>query len=59
VAFLATVVILSAVILLAVYREHDTKAAAQRSMDMTQATSMVRFEMMQNRLHLPELPAQR
>ena len=49
---LATVVLLAVVILLAVYREHDTKAAAQRSMDMTQATSMVRFEMMQNRLHL-------
>src|SRR6195256_2557055 len=49
---LATVVILAAVILFAVYREHDTKSAAQRSMDMTQATSMVRFELMQNRLHL-------
>jgi methyl-accepting chemotaxis protein len=49
---LTTVVILAAVILFAVYREHDTKAAAQRSMDMTQATSLVRFEMMQNRLHL-------
>jgi methyl-accepting chemotaxis protein len=49
---LGTVVLLAAVILFAVYREHDTKAAAQRSMDMTQATSMVRFELMQNRLHL-------
>ncbi|PYX34959.1 MAG: hypothetical protein DMG80_00130 [Acidobacteria bacterium] len=49
---LTTVVILAAVILFAVYREHETKAAAQRSMDMTQATSLVRFEMMQNRLHL-------
>jgi methyl-accepting chemotaxis protein WspA len=49
---LATVVILAVVILLAVWREHETKAAAQRSMDMTQATSSVRFEMMQNRLHL-------
>jgi len=49
---LATVVLLAVVILFAVWREHDTKAAAQRSMDMTQATSMVRFEMMQNRLHL-------
>jgi len=49
---LGTVGLLAAVILFAVYREHDTKAAAQRSMDMTQATSMVRFEMMQNRLHL-------
>src|SRR6266852_4134271 len=49
---LGTVVLLAAVILFAVYREHETKAAAQRSMDMTQATSMVRFELMQNRLHL-------
>jgi methyl-accepting chemotaxis protein len=49
---LATVVLLAVVILFAVYREHETKAAAQRSMDMTQATSMVRFELMQNRLHL-------
>src|SRR5258707_15151546 len=49
---LATVFILAAVILFAVYREHDTKSAAQRSMDMNQATSMVRFELMQNRLHL-------
>ncbi|MBI1741246.1 MAG: HAMP domain-containing protein, partial [Candidatus Koribacter versatilis] len=49
---LATVLVLLAVNLIAVWREHETKAAAQRSMDMTQATSMVRFEMMQNRLHL-------
>ncbi len=49
---LGTVVLLAVVILLAVWRQHETKAAAQRSMDMTQATSMVRFEMMQNRLHL-------
>jgi methyl-accepting chemotaxis protein len=49
---LGTVVLLAAVILFAVWREHDTKAAAQRSMDMTQGTSLVRFELMQNRLHL-------
>ena len=49
---LATVLILLAVNLLAVRREHETKAAAQRSIDMTEATSMVRFDMMQNRLHL-------
>ena len=49
---LATVLILALVILFAVWREHETKTAAQRSMDMTQATSTVRFEMMQNRLHL-------
>ncbi|MBI3475307.1 MAG: HAMP domain-containing protein [Acidobacteria bacterium] len=49
---LATVLILAMVILFAVWREHETKTAAQHSMDMTQATSTVRFEMMQNRLHL-------
>ena len=49
---LTAVVILAIVILFAVYREHETKSAAQRSMDMTQATSTVRFELMQNRLHL-------
>src|ERR1700739_897520 len=49
---LATVLVLLAVNLLAVRREHETKAAAQRSIDMAEATSAVRFEMMQNRLHL-------
>jgi len=49
---LATVLVLLAVNLLAVWREHETKAAAQRSIDMTEATSTVRFQMMQNRLHL-------
>jgi methyl-accepting chemotaxis protein len=49
---LAMVLILLAVNLMAVWREHEAKAAAQRSMDMTQATSAVRFHMMQNRLHL-------
>jgi len=49
---LAAVLVLLAVNLLAVRREHETKAAAQRSIDMAEATSTVRFEMMQNRLHL-------
>ena len=49
---LATVAILAVVVLLSAWHTHETRAAAQRSMDMTQATSMVRFEMMQNRLHL-------
>src|ERR1039457_55686 len=49
---LATVLVLLAINLAAVQREHETKAAAQRSNDMTEATSLVRFEMMQNRLHL-------
>ncbi|MBZ5549213.1 MAG: HAMP domain-containing protein [Acidobacteriia bacterium] len=49
---LATVLVLLAVNLIAVRREHETKAAAQRSIEMAEATSTVRFEMMQNRLHL-------
>ena len=49
---LTTVLVLLAINLVAVQREHDTKAAAQRSIDMTEATSSVRFQMMQNRLHL-------
>ncbi len=49
---LATVLVLLAVNLVAVWREHEAKAAAQHSIDMTEATSMVRFQMMQNRLHL-------
>jgi CHASE3 domain sensor protein len=49
---LATVLVLLIINLMAVQREHDTKTAAQRSIDMAEATSSVRFEMMQNRLHL-------
>jgi len=49
---LAMVLVLLAVNLTAVRREHETKAAAQRSIDMTEATSSVRFQMMQNRMHL-------
>src|SRR5260370_8513116 len=49
---LTTVLLLLAINLLVVQREHEPKAAAQRSIDMTEATSLVRFEMMQNRLHL-------
>jgi methyl-accepting chemotaxis protein len=49
---LFTVLVLLAINLIAVQREHETKAAAQRSIDMTEVTSSVRFEMMQNRLHL-------
>src|SRR5580698_1368095 len=49
---LATVLVLLAINLGAVQREHETKAAAQRSIDMTEATASVRFQMMQNRLHL-------
>jgi methyl-accepting chemotaxis protein len=49
---LAAVLVLLAVNLIAVRREHETKAAAQRSVEMAEATSAVRFQMMQNRLHL-------
>ena len=49
---LLMVLVLLAVNLIAVFREHATKSAAQRSMDMTEATSLVRFQLMQNRLHL-------
>src|SRR5271166_1687680 len=49
---LATVLMLLAINLYGVHREHETKAAAQRSIDMTEATASVRFQMMQNRLHL-------
>ncbi|MGD0509852.1 MAG: hypothetical protein ABSA27_18790, partial [Terriglobales bacterium] len=49
---LATVLVLFAINMYGVHREHETKAAAQRSIDMTEATSSVRFQMMQNRLHL-------
>src|SRR5215471_14312493 len=49
---LVAVVLLLVVNLVAVWREHDTKAATQRSLNVTDATSAVRFEMMQNRMHL-------
>src|SRR5271154_2417288 len=49
---LGTVLVLLAISLYGVHREHETKAAAQNSIDMAEATSLVRFQMMQNRLHL-------
>src|ERR1700677_790128 len=49
---LVTVMVLLAINLIAVQREHEAKAAAQQSIDMTEVTSSVRFQMMQNRLHL-------
>ncbi|MFY9675466.1 MAG: methyl-accepting chemotaxis protein [Terriglobales bacterium] len=49
---LAMVLVLLAVNMVAVWREHEAKAAAQRSIDMTEAVSTVRFQMMQNRLYL-------
>ena len=49
---LLTVLVLFAINMYGVHREQQTKDAAQRSIDMTEATSLVRFQMMQNRLHL-------
>src|ERR1700739_1325455 len=49
---LTMVLVLLVVNLIAVRREHETKAAEQRSIAMTEATSNVRFQMMQNRMHL-------
>ncbi len=49
---LGTVLLLFVINIYGVHREHTAKDAAQRSIDMTEATSSVRAQMMQNRLHL-------
>src|SRR6202167_5883621 len=49
---LVTVMVLLAINLVAVQREHEAKAAAQQSINMTAVPSLVRFWMMQTRLHL-------
>ena len=49
---LAMVVVLFAVIVTAVLREHDAKKAFQQSLDVTDATTAARSQMMQNRLYL-------
>jgi methyl-accepting chemotaxis protein len=49
---LGMVVVLFLVNLLAVKREHDAKDAARASLELTDATNEVRFQMMQNRLYL-------
>jgi methyl-accepting chemotaxis protein len=51
-AVLAMVVVLFLVNMIAVQREHAAKASAQQSMDISDATDHVRFQMMQNRLYL-------
>ena len=51
-AVLAMVVVLFAVNLAAVYREHDAKASASQALELAEATDKVRFQMMQNRLYL-------
>ena len=49
---LTMVVVLLLVNLVAVQREHAAKAAAAASLQITDATNAVRFQMMQNRLYL-------
>src|ERR1700737_3148021 len=49
---LTMVVVLFLVNLVAVQREHAAKAAAAASLQLTDATNAIRFQMMQNRLHL-------
>src|SRR6202034_2318813 len=49
---LSMVVVLFLVNMLAVQREHDAKAAATASIELTDATNELRFQMMQNRLYL-------
>src|ERR1700730_3701979 len=49
---LTMVVVLFLVNWSAVQREHETKKAAQQSLDLADATNGVRFQMMQNRLYL-------
>ncbi len=49
---LSMVVVLFLVNLLAVLREHTTKAAAAASLELEDVTNQVRFQMMQNRLYL-------
>src|SRR5713226_3782724 len=51
-AVLAMVVVLFAVNLAAVYREHSAKAAASQALQLADATDRIRFQMMQNRLFL-------
>jgi methyl-accepting chemotaxis protein len=49
---LGMVVVLFLVNILAVQREHDAKASAKKSIELTDATNQVRFQMMQNMLYL-------
>ena len=51
-AVLAMVVVLFAVNLWSVHREHSAKAAASQALELADATDKIRFQMMQNRLYL-------
>ncbi len=58
-AVLAMVIVLFLVNLIAVQREHSAKAAASQALEMKDSTNSVRFQMMQNRLFLEQLPVER
>ena len=49
---LSTVIVLLAVNLIAVQREHSAKAAAAQALEMADTTDSIRFHVMQNRLFL-------
>ncbi len=49
---LSTVIVLLAVNLIAVQREHSAKAAAAQALEMADTTDRIRFHVMQNRLFL-------
>ena len=49
---LATVVVLFFVNLIATQREHSAKAAASQALELRGATDQIKFQMMQNQLHL-------
>ncbi|MGA9814917.1 MAG: methyl-accepting chemotaxis protein, partial [Terriglobales bacterium] len=51
-AVLVMVVVLFAVNLAAVFREHSAKASASQALELADATDKIRFQMMQNRLYL-------
>jgi methyl-accepting chemotaxis protein len=51
-AVLAMVIVLFLVNILAVRREHSAKAAATLALNLAEATDQIRYQMMQNRLHL-------
>ena len=58
-AVLAMVVVLFAVNLWSVHREHSAKAAASQALELADATDKIRFQMMQNRLYPDQLPVER
>jgi CHASE3 domain sensor protein len=51
-AVLFMVVVLLAVNLWSVHREHSAKASASQALELADATDKIRFQMMQNRLYL-------